>query len=132
LASIIVIDDDPQVLETIVEMLRQMGHDVVGATDADVAISQFSKAPTDLVITDIVMPNKDGFETIQAFRRSHNDVKILAVSGGGRFGQGSFLKEAKLFGADLALMKPFTQRELRAAVDALVEPEHAAPEIPTP
>ncbi len=120
LASILVIDDDPQVLETLLEMLRQMGHEAVGATDADVAMEQFSQAPADLVITDIVMPNKDGFETIQAFRRSHNDVKILAVSGGGRFGQGSFLKEARLFGADLALMKPFSQRELLAAVQALV------------
>jgi DNA-binding response OmpR family regulator len=115
-----VIDDDPQVLETLLEMLRQMGHYVVGSTDADVAINQFSQAPADLVITDIIMPNKDGFETIQAFRRSHNDVKILAVSGGGRFGQGSFLKEAKLFGADLALMKPFSQQELLAAVEALL------------
>lgn len=115
-----VIDDDPQVLETLLEMLRQMGHQVVGSTDADAAMNQFSQAPVDLVITDIVMPNKDGFETIQAFRRNYNDVKILAVSGGGRLGQGSFLKEAKLFGADSALMKPFTQRELLAAVGALI------------
>ena len=107
MATILVVDDDALLVNMLVETLLLEGHEVTSASDGEEAINVFAKSPADLVITDILMPNKDGFETIQAFRNTYQDVRILAVSGGGLSGEGSFLKEARLFGADLVLMKPF-------------------------
>jgi DNA-binding response OmpR family regulator len=115
-----VIDDDAQIVDLLVEMLLLEGHHVVGAPDPEAAMELFAEHPADLIITDIIMPNKDGFETIQAFRQCDHDVKILAVSGGGRFGEGSFLREAKLLGADMALMKPLGRKHLVETVRQLV------------
>ena len=116
------IDDDAQIVELLVQMLGQEGHHVVGATDAEGAMELFAEQPADLIITDIIMPNKDGFETIQAFRQCDHHVKILAISGGGRFGEGSFLREAKMLGADTVLMKPLHRKQLVETVRQLVGP----------
>jgi DNA-binding response OmpR family regulator len=120
LASIIVIDDDAQIVDLLVQMLSAEGHQVLGAVDAEAAMELFAEHPADLIITDIIMPNKDGFETIQAFRHCDHDVKILAISGGGRFGEGSFLREAKMLGADMVLMKPLDRKQLVESVRQLV------------
>ena len=120
MAYIIVIDDDAQIVDVLVQMLRAEGHHVVGAADAEAAMELFAEHPAGLIITDIIMPNTDGFETIQAFRQCDHDVKILAISGGGRFGEGSFLREAKLLGADTVLMKPLDRKQLVETVRHLV------------
>lgn len=120
MASIIVIDDDAQIVDLLVQMLSAEGHHVVGASDAEAAMELFAEQPADLIITDIIMPNTDGFETIRAFRQCDHDVKIIAISGGGRFGEGSFLREAKMLGADTVLMKPLDRKQLVETVRQLV------------
>jgi DNA-binding response OmpR family regulator len=72
------------------------------------------------VITDLVMPDKEGLETIMELRRKHPAVKIIAMSGGGRINARDFLRVAKVLGADRTFTKPFLSQELIAAIDDLL------------
>ena len=77
---------------------------------------RYRSAPTDLVITDIVIPEQEGLQTIRELRHEFPEVKIIAVSGGGYVGTLKFLKVAKLLGAQRTLWKPFDMDELRQAI----------------
>jgi YesN/AraC family two-component response regulator len=74
----------------------------------------------DLVITDLSMPEKDGIETIRELRRDFPDVKIIAISGGGRAGADGYLSVAKTIGANRTLSKPFDLKKLLDAVAELI------------
>ena len=76
--------------------------------------------PADVVITDIVMPEKEGLETIQELRRDFPGAKIIAMSGGGRIGPKGYLKLAEKLGASRAFAKPFDRMEMVSAVDELL------------
>jgi CheY-like chemotaxis protein len=69
---------------------------------------------------DILMPEKEGIETILEIRRHHDSVKIVAMSGGGRVGDTEFLNIAKKIGADRSITKPFTRDQLMTALKGLV------------
>jgi DNA-binding response OmpR family regulator len=108
---ILVIDDDDLVRKTIKLGLEAAHYQVEEATDGAIGLEIASQGAFDLVITDILMPNKEGIETIQELRREKPAVKIIAISGGDRRG-GSFLEVAAKLGADKALRKPFRPQEL--------------------
>ena len=74
----------------------------------------------DLVITDLIMPEKEGLETIADIRRACSDMPIIAISGGGRLGPNDYLETARFIGADATLAKPFARTELINTVDALL------------
>lgn len=78
----------------------------------------YGQQAADLVITDLIMPDKDGLEIIQDLRRLNPKVRILAISGGGRVDANEYLAVARKFGAVEVLPKPFTKDELRKALDA--------------
>jgi len=99
MACILVIDDEPIVRTVIRKYLEIEGHEVVEAPDGEVGLELFRAKPTDLVITDILMPNKEGIETIREFRRDFPELKIIAMSGGGRVDSNAYLNLAKKFGA---------------------------------
>jgi len=84
MARILVIDDDIQILEMLGQTLEREGYEVVDALDGKEGMRLYREAPTDLVITDIVMPEKEGVETIMELKRDFPDVKIIAMSGGGQ------------------------------------------------
>ncbi len=116
--SILVIDDDEAIRVLLRAVLEPEGYRVIEASDGNQGIEAFMKTPTDLVITDLIMPGKEGIETIREFRRKFPDIKIIAVSGGGRIGPDSYLKMAKGVGALRTLKKPFDRMEL---IDAVAE-----------
>lgn len=120
MARILVIDDEPRVLSVIQEVLRLAGHDVTGATDGRVGLRSFHEAPADLVITDIVMPDKEGIETIRELRYEFPNVKIIAISGGGICKAEGYLSLAQTLGADGTLSKPIARIELLAMVSQLL------------
>lgn len=120
MARILVIDDDAAVLATIRRILERAGHDVSSASNGAAGMRLFAQQPAELVVTDLYMPEKEGIETIQELREQYPSVRILAVSGGGVAGTGASLEDAKLFGADDTLAKPFSADELRSAVDRLL------------
>src|SRR5574341_1502699 len=119
MARILVIDDDPDVRRAISRHLQSDGHDVIEAPDGKVGMRLFRESPTDLVVTDLFMPEQEGLETIRELRRSFEDVKILVVTGAPPGSPLDFRAHATALGAKATLSKPFTREELLGAVQDL-------------
>lgn len=120
MALILVIDDDQALRRTMRRILVDAGHAVIDAEDGNVGMKRLHAEQPALVITDILMPNKDGIETIREIRQLSPRTKIIATSGGGSSGEAMFLKAARVFGADAILQKPFRAADLLATVDRLL------------
>lgn len=118
---ILIIDDDHHILLMIKKMLERAGFEVDLASDGDEGLELFNKGSFDVVITDIIMPEKEGLETIREMKRMHPDIKIIAMSGGGQVSAENYLKTARMFGATKILTKPFTQKQMVSAVRELLE-----------
>ncbi len=121
MARILVIDDEELVRFTLKQALEKAGHEVVEAADGNDGIAVCRRSPVDLIITDIIMPEKEGIETIVELRRDDPDVKIIAISGGGRIGTKDYLELAQRFGARQVLRKPFGRQELLDAVQETLD-----------
>ncbi len=121
MARILIIDDDPEMLEMLSQMLERGGHDPVTAPDGEAGTRLFRQEKIDLIITDMVMPEKDGMETIMELKSDFPHVKIIALSGGAKIGPYSYLMMAKRLGADRIFSKPVKRKELLAAIDELLE-----------
>jgi two-component system response regulator (stage 0 sporulation protein F) len=90
------------------------GYEVVATADGEEALAVYTAAPADLIITDLLMPRRDGVETIRSLRRQHATAKVIAVTGArGRFNR---LTAARHVGADRTLLKPFGVNDLLALV----------------
>ncbi len=120
MATIFVFDDELSILLMIKKMLEKAGHDVEIALNGREGMELFNEKIPDLLITDILMPEKEGLETIMELRKKYPALKIIAISGGGRFGPEGYLPGAKLLGADMALQKPLMQKEFLEAVSSLL------------
>ena len=119
--KILIIDDDYHILLMIKKMLERAGFEIDLASNGNEGLELFKKIPFDLVITDIIMPEKEGLETIREMKRIHSDFKIIAMSGGGKISADNYLETAKIFGASTVLGKPFTQKQLVTAVQEVLE-----------
>lgn len=124
--KVLVIDDDEAVRSVIVRAFGRVGCDVRSACDGRSGVKLFAAQPADLVVTDILMPNQEGIETILELKRSVVPPKVIAISGGGARGGQDFLKWALNLGADAALPKPFRTSELIHVARTLLEAEPAA------
>ncbi len=118
--KILIIDDDHHILLMIKKMLERAGFEVDLASNGNEGLELFRKMPAELVITDIIMPEKEGLETILEMRRLEPDLKIIAMSGGGNISADNYLETAKIFGASLVLEKPFSQNTMILAVTDLL------------
>jgi DNA-binding NtrC family response regulator len=116
MTRILVIDDDALVRKTIGRMLRCWGYDVVVAEDGCRGVELFRSSEPALVITDIIMPEKDGIETIREICAIRPDAKIIAMSGGGRIGNLDFLNIAAKLGAAEIVSKPFEPATMRDCI----------------
>jgi len=116
MARVLIIDDEDLLRETVRDMLEEAGHEVVEEADGAAGIRSFRESPAEIVITDIIMPKKDGIHTIWELKQMRPDVKIIAISGGVPGGPRSDLPLAESYGAQRTLQKPFTQAELLRAV----------------
>jgi DNA-binding response OmpR family regulator len=113
---ILVIDDDPAVRGMLAEMLRREGYEVDEAEDGRAGMRRFRDTPAALVITDVVMPEQEGLETLIQLLHESSAVKVIAISGGGRVGPDAYLNSARTLGAHGILAKPFGREELLTAV----------------
>ncbi|MBT8341159.1 MAG: response regulator, partial [Desulfatitalea sp.] len=104
--TVLIVDDDPQIRKLLREIVRDLGHRSLEAGDGAMAIDAFNKGPVHLVITDILMPEKDGIETIMEMRTSKPEVPIVAISGGGRLTSGVYLSIAERLGVAKTMAKP--------------------------
>lgn len=123
MSRILVIDDDPAVLGTVRKLLERDGHEVLVAQDGKegMRIVRARSEEIDLVVTDLIMPEQEGIETIMALQEEFPRLKILAMSGGGAVDPSGPLADARLLGAGEILAKPFSLEQLREAVDRLLE-----------
>ncbi len=120
MTRVLVIDDDDQVRETLKEVLKRAGYEVKGARDGMEGMRLFRNEGADLVIADIIMPEKDGLETIRELREGFPEAKILAISGGGDVDPRFYLHCARELGALRTLAKPFGRKELLDTVDEML------------
>jgi DNA-binding response OmpR family regulator len=125
MAKILVIDDDPEMRSALEQTLKLAGHDVMLAEDGEQGLKVLRDQPANLVITDIFMPNKEGFETINTLRKDFPNVPIIAISG--RPELGNVLAIARRLGSVRTLAKPFQSPELLAAVEEALQTKPGAP-----
>ena len=98
---ILIIDDEPHILLMLKKMLERAGYEIDIASDGLEGLNLYRKSPADLVITDIIMPEKEGLETIREMRRFNSELKIVAMSGGGKISADNYLHTATIFGEGL-------------------------------
>jgi DNA-binding NtrC family response regulator len=111
----ILLADDEEVLRSLLTiMLETDGHEVKAVVNGMEVLKAVVKedVPFDLLITDLIMPEREGIETIMELRKKHPSLKIIAMSGGGRSGADGYLKLALKLGAAAILEKPFDRQEL--------------------
>lgn len=120
MAKILIIDDDEQIRAMLRQMLEREEHEVKNASNGNEGIKLYREDPVDLVITDLIMPEKEGIETIMELKEDYPNVKILAISGGGFLGHKTYLMNAKKLGALSTMSKPLNHKELLETVDKLL------------
>jgi len=124
MSNILVVDDDTSILNFIEEALGTLHHVFTSETVSN-AESISNENTIDLLIADLVIPEKNGIDMIMEFRKNKPNIKILAISGGGGItGRFDYLPIAQLIGAEDTLKKPFSMIELRNRVDALLKTKH--------
>jgi len=120
-ATILLIDDEIELRATVSRLLQRAGYEVVTAANGAEALRTARFVRANLVITDILMPEKEGLETIAELRREFPELPVIAVSGGGIVDPSSYLALAMKLGADRALEKPFVFQQLLATVRELLD-----------
>jgi CheY-like chemotaxis protein len=116
MARILIIDDEPQIRSMLRLMLERVGYEVTEAPDGIEGIRRYRENPADLIITDLIMPNKDGIGMIIDLKKEFPKVKIIAMSGGGVNRPEGYLDGAKKLGAARTLTKPIDRDEMLKAV----------------
>lgn len=119
-SRILIIDDEVQIREVLTQILTRDGYEVVNAANGKIGMKLCREQPVDLIITDIIMPEKDGIEMILELRHDFPDLKIIAISGGGRLGPDGYLEMAQKLGAHRTFFKPFNRKEILDAVKELL------------
>ncbi len=118
--KILIMDDDEQVLSLLSRSMELAGFAAATALNGREGQRLLEKQPFDLVITDLIMPEREGMETISYIKKQFPKMKIIAISGGGRIGPETYLPAALELGADLAFAKPFVMDELLNGVRGLL------------
>jgi DNA-binding response OmpR family regulator len=128
-ARVLLIEDDPAILALMHEAFQRTGFETHCATNGRSGIDLFHAIGPDLVVTDIVMPEKEGMAVIIEVKKSLFDTKLIAISGGGEKGRMAYLRWAKELGADLVIRKPFRMSMLLWMAQELLR--EAALPLPT-
>lgn len=126
MSRILLIEDDSQIRELLRETLEQEGHDVVACGNGFDGIKHFKQSKVDLVVLDVFLPDKDGFEMLTELKEHHENVNILAISGGFDQGTVNVLNIAERLGARRTLAKPFELKKFLNVVNQLL----TAPQSP--
>jgi DNA-binding response OmpR family regulator len=121
--GILIVEDDKELREMLKISLIRHKYTVLEAADGKEAITHFKPSITDLVITDLIMPDEDGLKVIMRLREVKPSLKIIAISGGGKAGPGSYLNLAKALGANVIFPKPFSINDLLAKIEQLLSDE---------
>ena len=112
MARILVVDDDPNILRNVREVLEEEGHEVREAVTGKAAMELLAEASVDLIVSDINMPEMDGIELLMRVRDEYPGTRLLAMSGGGYIAKEKLLRIASILGAVAILEKPFTVEQI--------------------
>ena len=127
--GILLVEDDKELREMLKMSLLRRNFTVLEAENGKAAITHFKPLITDLVVTDLIMPEEDGLKVVIKLRELKPSIKIIAISGGGKVGPGSYLNLAKALGADAIYSKPFSINDLIAKIEELLEDMNNIPEL---
>lgn len=117
MARILIVEDNAALRSAMALGVQRAGHTVRVAEDGALGLRALAEEPFDLVVTDVLMPERDGLELIQETQALHPEMGLIAISGGGRMRADAYLPTAKLFGAHRVLSKPFEIQELLAVIE---------------
>lgn len=117
---ILIIEDDQFVQNMLKQTFERAGYDVATASNGRIGLQLYRSKPFDVVITDLIMPEMEGIETITHLRKANPDIKIIAISGGGRNSPGDYLHIAEKLGVRRTFSKPVDRQALLDAVQELV------------
>lgn len=126
MTKILVIDDDPFIRDVLKQTLERSGYSVALAENGEAGLETFNGDEFDLVITDLIMPKKEGVETIAELKKSSPQTKIIAISGGYRLPAENYLKIATTLGVDGTLIKPFEKLDLLRKVETVLGGDQGA------
>jgi CheY-like chemotaxis protein len=121
MSKILVVDDEKGFRTLLRRILEEAGHQVIEATNGDHALDVFRRETPEIVISDIIMPDRDGIEAIAIIKSECPATKVLAISGGGRAHAMDLLAIAPRAGADMTLEKPFRKTDLLSCISQLHE-----------
>jgi CheY-like chemotaxis protein len=127
MSRILLVDDHELVCRTLKTMIEDLGHEAFTAANGRQALDIQQSTPVDVLLTDIFMPDMDGYELIQKFRKSYPAVKVIAMTGGiARAPQGPYLEVAQKFGAQWLLRKPFDAAQFTAVITQATDAARSA------
>jgi CheY-like chemotaxis protein len=120
MAQILLVDDDIQIRRLLENILATEGHRVQSAGDGAEALHMVHETAFDMMVTDLVMPEKEGLEIIREVRREFPLIKIIAMTGGGYGSPSEYLALARAFGVEKTLLKPFSRDDIITAVSQVL------------
>jgi len=120
MSTILIVDNDAYLRDWLREILLEARYDVAVASNGRVALQQLRARPANLVITEMLLPEMDGVETIVAIRHGFPETRIIAITGGGILAPHGYLQLARALGVDRAMAKPFTQSEILDCIHELL------------
>ncbi len=112
---VLIIDDDAMIRNLLCEIFAREGYQTAGAANGKEGLKMYRERPADVVVTDMIMPEMEGLETIMAIRKDNPEAKIIAISGGGRDSPDDYLVLARGFGANATFTKPVERQALLTA-----------------
>ncbi len=119
--KILVVDDDDLIRDLIYEILEPNGYQILLADNGNKALEILDREEVDLIITDIIMPDKEGIETIIDIKKKLPQAKIIAMSGGGQLDANSYLSIAKKLGVKATITKPFDPAKLIRTIEEVLQ-----------
>lgn len=120
MAGILLVEDDQDLRAMLKSSLQKGKHLIIEASDGKEALYKFKSLLIDLVITDLVMPEQDGIGLIMELKKLKPDIKIIAISGGGKAGPSNYLSIAETLGADAVFSKPFSVTIFQEKVEEIL------------
>jgi len=123
MTGVLIVEDDKELREMLKTSLQRRNFSVFEALNGKDAIQHFKPTITDIVVTDLIMPDEDGLKVIMKLRQLKPSLKIIAISGGGKAGPGSYLNLARMLGADAVYSKPFAMSDLLSKIEELMNSE---------
>ncbi len=121
MACILVVDDEEVMRELIRDILEDAGYDVLTASDGNEALALFKKNNVDVVLTDLIMPNKDGEEVVQELRKINPDAKIIVMSGGGQISGEDHIQLLEDLDVQHAIVKPINAKQLLKDIEEMLD-----------